>query len=72
MTDRPAPEIERTPFVRPDVASASSYRETVGQKTRSGAEYPIRKTHDLRVFVREQGKWLIVSHLIMDEKETKA
>ncbi|MFT3926972.1 MAG: nuclear transport factor 2 family protein [Myxococcales bacterium] len=58
-------------FVGPDVAVASSYRETVGQKTASGAEYPTRKTHDLRVFARSKGRWSIVSHLIMDEKETK-
>jgi len=58
-------------FVRPDTAAASSYRETVGQKTHSGAEYPTRKTHDLRVLVRDKGQWTIVSHLIMDEKETK-
>jgi uncharacterized protein (TIGR02246 family) len=56
-------------FIRPDIAAVSSYRETVGQKTASGAEYPTRKTHDLRIVVREAGNWLIVSHLIMDEKE---
>jgi len=58
-------------FVRPDIAAASSYRETVGQKTSSGAEYPTRKTHDLRVLVRDKGKWTIISHLIMDEKEVR-
>jgi uncharacterized protein (TIGR02246 family) len=58
-------------FLRPEVAVASSYRETVGQKTASGAEYPTRKTHDQRVFVRDKGKWSIISHLIMDEKEVR-
>jgi len=58
-------------FIRPDIAAATSYRETVGQKTASGAEYPKRKTHDLRLLTREKGKWSIVSHLIMDEKETR-
>jgi uncharacterized protein (TIGR02246 family) len=58
-------------FLRSDVAAASSYRETVGQKSASGAEYATRKTHDLRVLVRQDGKWTIVSHLIMDEKEAK-
>jgi hypothetical protein len=43
----------------------------VGQKTGSGAEYPTRKTHDLRVLVRDKGQWTIVSHLIMDEKEVR-
>lgn len=58
-------------FLGPDTAVASSYRETVGQKTQSGAEYPTRKTHDLRVLVRSGGRWLIVSHLIMDEKDVR-
>ncbi len=57
-------------FLRPDVASATSYRETVGQKSATGAEYPTRKTHDLRVLLRENGRWLIASHLIMDEKQS--
>jgi len=58
-------------FIRPDIATASSYRETVGQKSASGAAYPTRKTHDLRVFARDRATWSIVSHLIMDEKETR-
>jgi uncharacterized protein (TIGR02246 family) len=58
-------------FLRPDIAAATSYRETVGQKTASGAAYPTRKTHDLRVLVRDKTTWTIVSHLIMDEKETR-
>jgi uncharacterized protein (TIGR02246 family) len=58
-------------FVSPDVAAASSYRETVGQRTASGAEYPTRKTHDLRVLARDHGRWVIVTHLIMDEKEAR-
>jgi uncharacterized protein (TIGR02246 family) len=58
-------------FLNGDAAVASSYRETVGQKTHSGSEYPMRKTHDLRVLVRSGGRWLIVSHLIMDEKDVR-
>jgi uncharacterized protein (TIGR02246 family) len=58
-------------FIRPDIATASSFRETVGQKSASGAAYPTRKTHDLRVLVRDKATWSIVSHLIMDEKETR-
>lgn len=58
-------------FPRPDIAVAASYRETVGQKTASGGEYPTRKTRDLRVLVRDNGRWVIVSHLIADEKETR-
>jgi uncharacterized protein (TIGR02246 family) len=58
-------------FIRPDIATATSYRETVGQKSASGAAYPTRKTHDLRVLVRDKGTWAIASHLIMDEKESR-
>lgn len=58
-------------FIRPDIAAATSYRETVGQKSASGAAYPTRKTHDLRLLVRDKGTWSIVNHLIMDEKETR-
>jgi uncharacterized protein (TIGR02246 family) len=63
------PSTSTIKFIRPDVAVVSSYRETVGQRTSSGAEYPTRKTHDLRVLVLDKGKWVIVSHLIADEKE---
>ena len=56
-------------FVRPDVAVVSASRETQGQRTDSGREYPTRKTHDLRVLVKEGGTWLILSHQVMDEKE---
>lgn len=56
-------------FVRPDVAVVFAYRETAGQRTPSGQEYPTRRTHSLRVVVKEQGTWAIISHLIMDEKE---
>ena len=58
-------------FVRPDVAAVTSSRDTVGQRTASGAEYPTRKTHDLRVMANHNGKWVVVSHLIMDEKEVR-
>ncbi len=68
---RSTPSTTTIRFLRPDIATASSYRETVGQKSASGAEYPTRKTHDLRVLVREKDKWWIVNHLIMDEKETR-
>jgi uncharacterized protein (TIGR02246 family) len=58
-------------FPRPDIAVAASYRETVGQKTPSGDVYPTRKTRDLRILARDSGRWVIVSHLIADEKEAK-
>ncbi|WP_287111478.1 SgcJ/EcaC family oxidoreductase [Methylobacillus sp.] len=55
-------------FIRPDIAVVTSYRETAGQKTASGAEYPLRKTRDLRVLAFEHGLWKIASHLVADEK----
>ena len=58
-------------FVRPDVAVVASDRQTSGQKTASGDTYPTRKTHDLRVFVKEHGRWLITSHQVMDEKDVR-
>lgn len=68
---RSTPSTSSIRFVRPDVALISSSRETVGQKTASGGEYPTRKTHDLRVMVKDKGKWVIASHQIMDEKEVR-
>jgi uncharacterized protein (TIGR02246 family) len=65
------PSTSSVRFVQSNVAAVSSYRETVGQRSASGAAYPTRKTHDLRIVVREKGHWLIVSHLIMDEKEAR-
>ncbi len=56
-------------FITPDVAVVNSSRQTIGQKTASGQLFPTRLTHDLRVFVHQNGRWEIVSHEIMDEKE---
>lgn len=56
-------------FVRPDIAVVTSYRETAGQKTASGTEYPLRKTRDLRVLAFDHGTWKVTSHLVADEKE---
>ena len=56
-------------FIRPDVAIVSCSRDTSGQKSASGREYPTRKTHDLRVIAKQADRWLVISHQIMDEKE---
>ena len=56
-------------YVRPDVAAVWEYYETAGRRTTSGNVYPPRKTHSLRVLAKNNGRWTIVSHLIMDEKE---
>jgi len=56
-------------FLGPDLAAVSSSRQTTGQKSGSGRAYSTRHTHDLRLFARRNGRWLIVSHQIMDEKD---
>lgn len=74
---RSTPSQSTIRFPRSDIAVAASYRETVGQKTASGDVYPTRKTRDLRILARlpstkaDGGRWVIVSHLIADEKETR-
>jgi uncharacterized protein (TIGR02246 family) len=56
-------------FVRPDVAVTYTDFEGVGQKTLSGQEMGKRVGHQIRVLTKAGGKWLIISHQIMDEKE---
>jgi hypothetical protein len=55
-------------FVRPDVAVVHSYAERVGQIAQ-GKVIPTRKVHSQIVVSKEDGKWLIQSVLIMDEKQ---
>ena len=54
-------------FVRPDVALLTNRVERVGQKTAAGAEFT-RSTSHLRVFVKSDGRWEIVNHLISDAR----
>ncbi len=57
-------------FVRPDVAVVHRYVERVGQiDPTTGKAMPTRKVHDQIVVSKENGKWLIQSELIMDEKQ---
>jgi uncharacterized protein (TIGR02246 family) len=56
-------------FIRPDVAVAYTDFVGVGQKTLSGKEMGKRVGHQIRVLSKEGGKWVIVSHQIMDERE---
>ncbi len=57
-------------FVRPDVAVVHSYVERVGQlDPATGKAMPTRKVHSQIVVSKEDGKWLIQSELIMDEKQ---
>ena len=64
------PESEKTDvrFVRPDVVVVHSYRERVGQ-IEQGKVIPTRKVHQQIVVSKKDGKWLIQSELIMDEKQ---
>ena len=55
-------------FVRPDVAVVHTYAERVGQ-IEKGKVIPTRKIHTQLVVSKEDGKWLIQSVLIMDEKQ---
>ena len=55
-------------FVRPDVAVVHTYAERVGQ-IEKGKVIPKRKIHSQIVVSKEDGKWLIQSVLIMDEKQ---
>jgi len=64
-TARP-PEVR---FIRDDGAVVHSYLEVIGQVLRGGVELPLAKVHNFRVMSKENGQWLIVSHIIMDEKD---
>ena len=59
-------------FVRPDVALVTTTIERRGQMTPSGESLGIRNTYHLRVFVRSNGRWQIVSHLISDARDPRA
>jgi uncharacterized protein (TIGR02246 family) len=57
-------------FVRPDVAVVHCYAKRVGQIDSTTAKVrPTRRTHFQIVVSKEDGKWLIQSELIMDEKQ---
>ena len=57
-------------FVRPDVAVVHRYAEVVGQiDSTTGKVMPTRRNHCQIVASKEDGKWVIQSELIMDEKQ---
>jgi uncharacterized protein (TIGR02246 family) len=61
--------VEKTvKFIKPDVALVSSRIEREGQKMPSGEELGTRQTTHLRVFVKQNEQWQIVSHLISDAR----
>lgn len=58
-------------FIKPDVALAVTRVERAGQRTPSGAELGTRHTSHLRVLIKSEGRWRIISHLISDARDTE-
>lgn len=56
-------------FIKPDVAIVITRVERVGQRTQSGEALGTRQTSHLRVLVKSEGGWKIVSHLISDARD---
>ena len=63
-------EIRSVRFLGKNAAVVHAYGESEGQMTSDGL-HPIgtRKTHWLLVLQKLKGQWLIVSHLVMDERD---
>src|SRR6476469_303689 len=59
----------RIRFLRSDVALAHRDYKTVGQKTLDGVAMPQRITHATWFLTKENGKWLIASQVISDDKD---
>jgi uncharacterized protein (TIGR02246 family) len=58
-------------FARPDVAIVHTFAEIVGQRGPNNEELPPRKLHRLLVLTKNAGEWLIVSELVMDERQDR-
>lgn len=58
-------------FIKPDVALVVTRVERTGQRTPTGADLGIRQTSHLRVLMKSEGSWKIVSHLISDARDTE-
>ena len=58
-------------FIKPDVALVVTRVERSGQRNPSGEELGTRQTSHLRVFVKSEGRWKIISHLISDARDTE-
>ena len=64
----PPPEVR---FLMSDVALVRTSAERTGQMTAEGESLGVRRTTHLRVFEKRDGRWLIVSHLISDARDTE-
>lgn len=58
-------------FIKPDVALVWTRVERAGQRAPSGAELGTRQTSHLRVLMKSERRWKIVSHLISDARDTE-
>jgi uncharacterized protein (TIGR02246 family) len=58
-------------FLGPDVAMVRSKLVRSGQRTSTGEVMPDRHINHLRVYQKQNGRWLIVSHLISQAKEKR-
>lgn len=56
-------------FIKPDVALVITRVERVGQRTPAGEELGTRETTHLRVLIKSNGNWKIISHLISDARD---
>jgi uncharacterized protein (TIGR02246 family) len=55
--------------IKPDVALVVTRVERAGQRTPSGSELGIRQTTHLRVLMKSEGRWKVISHLISDARD---
>ena len=55
-------------FLGPEVALLRSKAERTGQEEPTGEPLGVREINHLRVFQRHDGTWVIVSHLIADQR----
>ena len=56
-------------FVGDDVAVVKTYAEREGQEVVGGGELRVRRNHSLKVLVKRDGRWLILSEMYMDARE---
>jgi len=58
-------------FVKPDLALVLTRVQRKGQLNPAGQDIGQRHTSHLRVFEKRGDKWLIISHLISDARDTR-
>ena len=58
-------------FLSSDVAMVRSKLVRAGQQTSTGKLMPDRHINHLRVYQKQDGRWLIVSHLVSQAKEKR-